>query len=116
MSTAERRVLAEQRKLEALRERIRETRYLRTREVLDHLQLSRATLYAVPREVLPWAPGPGASRRYHPADVAAYPARARRWKDARERGTEAEVLEEMRAELATRDERLTREALEGDAA
>lgn len=112
MSSNEKRLLAEQKKLDALRQRIRETSYLKASEVRQHLNMGRATLTAIPREVLPWVPGNGekrTERRYHPADVAAYPARARRWWDAQDGGREAEVLEEMRAELLARD----RAAIEG---
>lgn len=112
----ERRMLAEQRKLDALRQRIVQTSYLKASQVRVHLNMSRATLSAVPREVLPWVPGNGherSERRYHPSDVAAYPARARRWWDAQAGGTEAEVLATMRAELDERDQSLIADALQG---
>lgn len=111
---AERRLLAEQGKIDALRERIVATSYLKAPEVRRHLHMSRSTLDAIPTEVLPWIPGNGSARverRYHPSDVAAYPARARRWRDGIVAGCEADVLAEMAAELAERDRALISEAL-----
>lgn len=99
-------MLAEQKKIDGLRERIRQTAYMKASEVRVHLNMSRSKLGEIPREVLPWVPGAGTERverRYHRADVAAYPARARRWRDAMDAGREAEVLVAMRAELAARD-------------
>lgn len=116
MSASEQDVIAEQGKLQALRERVRAVAYMTTGEVRAHLHMSRATLYDVPREVLPWAPTPGGERRYHPADVAAYPAKARRWTLAKERGEEARVLEGFREELEERDRRAITDALTGWAA
>ena len=75
--------------------------------------MSRDSLDSVPFEVLPWVPGNGEKkivRRYHPADVAAYPARARRWRD------DPGALASMREELKERDERLIADALNGFAA
>lgn len=118
MST-EKRIIAEGKKLDALRERIRATKYLTATEVREHLHMSRDTLDGIPAAVLPWVPGNGllkVVRRYHPADVAAYPARARRWREAIEKGAEAGVLEEMYAELAARDAKLIEEALTAHAA
>jgi hypothetical protein len=110
-SDAERRLLAEQKKLDALRERIVGVTYMKAPEVRRHL--NRTDLDTIPPEVLPWVPSPGkrVERRYHPADVAAYPARARRWHDARTAGREAEVLEEMRRELEERDRQMIADAL-----
>lgn len=119
MSTTEHRLIAEQKKIDALRERIRQTAYMKATEVRAHLNMSRTKLGEIPREVLPWVPGSGAERverRYHPADVAAYPARARRWRDAVAAGREDEVLAAMRDELADRDARLIADALAGYAA
>lgn len=117
--TAEKRMIVEARKIAALRERIRDTKYLTATEVREHLHMSRDGLDDVPPEVLPYAPGNGklkVVRRYHPADVAAYPARARRWREAITQGREVAVLSEMRAELEARDARLIAEALETHAA
>lgn len=109
------RMLAEQRKMDALRDLIEQTSYMKASAVRKHLNMSRATLAGIPREVLPWVPGSpserGVERRYHPADVAAYPARARRWNDAVSKGTEVDVLEAMRAELAERDAAAIHDAL-----
>lgn len=119
MSTPEKRIIAEAGKIDRLRAYIVQTAYLKASEVRAHLHMSRATLAAIPREVLPWVAGSGkerSERRYHPADVAAYPARARRWKDAAAQGREAEMLEEMRNELDERDARLITDALQGYAA
>ncbi|CAN5635969.1 hypothetical protein BH23GEM7_BH23GEM7_27290 [soil metagenome] len=115
----ERRLLAEQSKLQALRQRIRETAYMKSSEVRAHLQMSRATLEALPFPVLPYVPGTGTvrvERRYHPRDVAAFPARARRWRNAVERGKGDEVLEQMQREIEERDQSLMDEALRGFAA
>jgi hypothetical protein len=114
VSSAERCLLAEQAKLNALRERIQATTYMKAPAVRAHLNMSRASLHAVPGEVLPWVPGLGrerVERRYHPSDVAAYPARARRWRRGKDEGQEAEVLEEMRRELEERDAALIGAAL-----
>lgn len=119
MSNTEHRLIAEQKKIDALRERIRQTVYMKAPEVRAHLNMSRATLSEIPAEVLPWVPGAGNARierRYHPADVAAYPARARRWRDGIAEGRETEVLTAMREELAERDARLIADALKGYAA
>lgn len=119
MSTTERRLIAEAKKLQAVRERIRATAYLTATEVRRHLSMSRNSLDDVPFPVLPWVPGNGREkvvRRYHPADVAAYPARARRWREAIDADREAEVLAEMRAELEERDRRTIEDALRGYAA
>lgn len=119
MSQAERRLIAERGKIAALRDLIRQTAYMKASEVRAHLNMSRSTLAEIPAAVLPWVPGAGSERverRYHPADVAAYPARARRWQDAKAKGSEAETLERMRAELALRDETLITDALAGYAA
>lgn len=116
---SEKRLIEEARKIAALRERIQATTYLTASEVRTHLHMSRDSLDVIPFEVLPWFPGNGQKRvvrRYHPADVAAYPARARRWRDAIDAGKEAEVLREMKQELDERDERLMADALEGHAA
>lgn len=118
MST-EKRIIAEGKKLDALRERIRATKYLTASEVREHLHMSRDSLDSVPFEVLPWVPGNGAARvvrRYHPADVAAYPARARRWRDGIDAGAEAETLKEMRDNIEARDARLISDSLESYAA
>lgn len=119
MSTTERRLIDEAAKIAALRERIRATTYMTAAQVRAHLNVSRGTLDGIPPEVLPWVPGNGEKRvmrRYHPADVSAYPARARRWRKAIEADREAEELAAMRAELEARDSRLMAEALEGYAA
>ena len=119
VSTSERRLIADQRKIETLRERIVQVSYLKASEVRRHLHMSRPTLDAIPAEVLPWVPGNGGARierRYHPSDVAAYPARARRWRDGIQAGKEAEVLAAMREELAERDRGLIEDALRGTAA
>ncbi len=116
MRTNERDIIAEQGKLLALRERVRAVAYMTTGEVRAHLHMGRATLYGIPSEVLPWAPTPGGERRYHPADVAAYPAKARRWARAKEVGREAETLTAFAAELEERDRRTIADALTGWAA
>lgn len=113
--TNEQRLLAEQRKLDAVRARIVATTYLKAAEVRRHLHMGRGTLEAIPAEVLPWTPGAGSARverRYHPSDVAAYPARARRWRAAIDARQEAETLAAMRAELEERDRALIAAALE----
>lgn len=118
MST-EKRIIAEGRKLAALRERIQQTTYMTATAVRAHLNMSRASLDAIPAPVLPWVPGNGRTnvvRRYHPADVAAYPARARRWRNAIVCGTEDECLAAMRSELEERDARTIADALSGYAA
>lgn len=118
MST-EKQMIAEAGKIRELRSRIVQTAYLTATQVCEHLHISRPTLDGIPMEVLPWVPGPGSARvhrRYHPADVAAYPARARRWKVAQETGREAEVLEKMRADLEQRDRQAIADALGGHAA
>jgi hypothetical protein len=115
----ERRLSAEQKKLDALRTRIVQVTYLKGPEVRRHLNMSRATLEQIPMAVLPWVPGQGVrrvERRYNPADVAAYPARARRWRDAQARGVEEEVLAAMQQELEERDRALIEDALKGLAA
>lgn len=115
----EKALIAEAGKIAALRERIRQTSYLTATEVRKHLHMSRDSLDGVPFEVLPWVPGNGEKnvvRRYHPADVAAYPARARRWRDAMTNGRAREELAAMREELRERDERLIADALNGYAA
>jgi len=114
--TREQEIIAEQRKIQALRERVRAVSHMTTGEVRAHLHMSRATLYDIPAEVLPWAPTPGGDRRYHPADVAAYPAKARRWSAAKEKGREVEVLQAFRAEIEERDQRAIADALSGWAA
>ena len=119
MSSTERRLIAEQGKIAALRDLIRQTAYMKASEVRAHLNMSRSTLAEIPAEVLPWVPGAGSERverRYHPADVAAYPARARRWQEAKAADREAEVLEKMRSELVERDSSLIADALKGYAA
>lgn len=119
MALSERTLIAEQGKLAALRERIRQTTYMTAAEVRKHLHMSRDSLDVIPFEVLPWVPGNGGKRvvrRYHPADVAAYPARARRWRAAMTKGTVVETLAAMRAELEERDAKLIADALDGHAA
>lgn len=118
MSSAERRLIAEQGKLDALRQRIVQTSYMKAGDVRAHLNISRSKLAEIPREVLPYVPGQGERehRTYHPADVAAYPARARRWRDAIAAGSEAEALEAMAGDLQERDDAMIRDALEGHAA
>lgn len=98
----EKQLIREGRKIAALSERIQQTAYMTSPEVRKHLRLSRSTLEGIPPEVLPFVPGNGKERvfrRYHPADVAAYPARARRWRKALEEDIESLVLAEMRREL-----------------
>lgn len=105
----EKRVIAEQGKMDALRARIRGVSFMKTAEVREYLNVSRHTLDAIPFEVLPWVPiGGGArpQRRYHPHDVAAYPARAHRWYRGQTEGREEEVLATMRREMEERDEEL----------
>lgn len=114
MSSPERRLLAERGKLDALRERLVQTRYLTTAEVARHLNVSRRTLYTIPTPVLPWVPihaGQRITRRYHPADVAAYPGRAHRWHRALLQHREAEELAAMEAEREARHAELIAEAL-----
>lgn len=115
----EKKLIAEQRKLSAMRERIREVAYLKASEVRTHLNLSPHALDEIPFAVLPYAPGNGklrVVRRYHPADVEAYPARARRWRAAIVKEAEAEVLAAMGAEIQERDARLIESALSSYAA
>lgn len=118
MSNTERRLIAEQGKLDALRQRIVQTSYMKAAEVRAHLNISRSKLAEIPREVLPYVPGSGKRehRVYNPADVAAYPARARRWRDGIAEGRESEVLEQMRRDLEERDDAAITEALDGHAA
>lgn len=117
--SVETRLIAEQRKLDALKNRIRAVSYMKTADVRAHLNVSRAVLDAIPFEVLPWVPGAGkerVERRYHPADVAAYPARARRWFDSKRAARETEELAAMREELQERDRARIDDALHGYAA
>ena len=119
MSASERRLLAEQKKIDALHERIVQVSYMTSAEVRRHLHMGKDMLASIPAAVLPWVPGNGAARierRYHPSDVAAYPARARRWRRAIEEGREAEELAAMEGELAERDRALIEDALRGTAA
>jgi hypothetical protein len=109
---AERRLIAEQGKLDALRDRIVHTTYLKASEVRAHLNMSRHTLYALPPEVLPYVASESGERRYNPADVNAYPARARRLAEAKDRDA---VLRSMRADLERRDAEAIERALEGAA-
>lgn len=116
---SEKRLIAEQRKLSAMRERIREVAYLKASEVREHLNLSSHALDEIPFAVLPFAPGNGkerVTRRYHPADVEAYPARARRWRNAIVKKMEDKVLAEMEQEIAEQDAKAIGAALEGHAA
>lgn len=115
MSSAERRLIAEQGKLDALRQRIVSTTYMKASEVRAHLNMSRHTLYALPLEVLPFVASEGGERRYNPADVAAYPARARRLADAKKRGDEDAALATLRADLERQDTEAIERALEGAA-
>ena len=119
MSTPERRLLAEQKKIDSLRERIVQVSYLTSAEVRRHLHMGKEMLASIPAAVLPWVPGNGTARverRYHPSDVAAYPARARRWRKAMEDGREQAELVLMQEELAERDRALIEEALRGGTA
>lgn len=110
MSPTEKRLVAEQRKLQALRERIQQTTYMKASEVRAHLHMGRHVLYALPMEVLPYIPSESGERRYNPADVAAYPARSRRWRDGGD-----EALKEMGEELAERDRLAIERSMEGAA-
>jgi hypothetical protein len=114
--TAERRMIAERRKIEAVRERIARTTYMGVEEVAAHFGVSRAKLASYPFAVLPWVPGNDSRTRvvrlYHPSDVAAFPARMRRYTEALSRGEGPACLEDMERQIRERDERTMRDALE----
>lgn len=102
----QRRMLLQQRAIEALRERIASESYLSVREVCERLGLSRQVVEALPLEVLPYedyGTGSRSLRRYHPADVLAAGARMRAWRRARERGEGEAYLRRLREELEERD-------------
>src|SRR5690625_6448786 len=101
----QRRMLLQQRAIEALRERIASESYLSVREVCERLGLSRQVIEALPLEVLPYedyGTGSRSLRRYHPADVLAAGARMRAWRRARERGEGEARSEEHTSELQSR--------------
>ena len=103
---AQKRLLLQQRALEALRERIASEHYLSVREVCERLGLSRQVVESLPMEILPYedyGSGKRSLRRYHPADVLAAGARLRAWKRARERGEGEAYLRRLREELEERD-------------
>lgn len=102
----QKRLLLEQRALEALRERIASEHYLSVKEVCERLGLSRQVVESLPMEILPYedyGSGKRSLRRYHPADVLAAGARIRAWKRARERGEGEAYLRRLREELEERD-------------
>lgn len=102
----QRRLILQQRALDALRERIERDSYLSVGAVVKRLGISRSKVEALPEEVLPYVnlgTGKKSMRRYHPADVLAADALLRAWTRARDRGAEAEFLERRRAELEERD-------------
>lgn len=114
MSEIEAKLAAEQAKIRAQRERIAATEYMKMPEVCRHLGLSRDVVRTIPAAVLPYADyGTGAqqNRRYHPADVAAYPGRLHRWKRASADGRGDECLAEMQAEIDEREDALIAAAL-----
>lgn len=103
---AQKRLLLQQRALEALRERIGSEHYLSVKEVCERLGLSRQVVESLPMEILPYedyGSGKRSLRRYHPADVLAAGARIRAWKRARERGEGEAYLRRLREELEERD-------------
>lgn len=103
---AQKRLLLQQRALEALRERIASEHYLSVKEVCERLGLSRQVVESLPMEILPYedyGSGKRSLRRYHPADVLAAGARIRAWKRARERGEGEAYLRRLREELEERD-------------
>lgn len=103
---AQKRLLLQQRALEALRERIASEHYLSVKEVCERLGLSRQVVESLPMEILPYedyGSGKRSLRRYHPADVLAAGARIRAWKRARERGEGEAYLRLLREELEERD-------------
>lgn len=119
MSEMEKRLVVEGRKIAALRDRIQQTAYLKASEVRKHLSMSAHALDAIPFAVLPYVPGNGrerVTRRYHPADVEAYPARARRWRRAIQEGREAEALALMEEEIERQDRERIEDALRSHAA
>lgn len=104
---AQERLLLQQRAVDALKQRIEAESYLDIHAVMSRLGVKRATVEALPMEILPYVPhGTGSRiyRRYHPADVLAADAKIRRWTEAKRRGKGDEYLAKLRAELEAIDE------------
>lgn len=102
------RLLLEQRKLEAMRSRIAKESFMTIEEVRKHLGVARSTVEAYPEEILPRADmkPAGSSKqllRFHPADVLALPARLRAWRRAQARGEGEAFLAALREERELED-------------
>lgn len=94
--------------IRSLKQRILEEDCLTVSEARKRLGVSRATLEKqYPIEILPWwdatPNSKTTSRRYHPADVGAAPARLRAWTAAKARGEGEAYLHQLREELDERD-------------
>lgn len=106
--TNEEKLLLQQRRLRAMRDRVATEAYLKVQEVAKHWNVSRSTIEALPIEILRWHDATPTSehvhRRYSPAEVLAGAVRLRRWKRAKEEGRGEEYLRELRAEMEAEEE------------
>lgn len=109
---AEERLLTEQRKIDAMRQRITSESWLKVMDVARHFGVSRSTVESWPEEIRPFincTPGSGKEhRRYHPADVTACNARLQGWDRSRRKGESEKYLAELRARLEERNEQSMR--------
>lgn len=103
----EERLLLQQKRLKAMRDRVVEETYLSVADVAKHFGLAESTVKEIPIEVLPWSDftpfSKKTTRRYSPAEVMAAEIRLRRYLKARAEDRGEAYLEELRQELR-RDE------------
>lgn len=109
MSTVQeqKRAHLEARALRELKDRLVQESYLSVIETAKRLGISREKLESLPFELLPYTDigfGQKSMKRYHPADVQAFPARARAYQAARSRGEGEVYLAELRTDREEREE------------
>lgn len=108
MSTVQeqRRLHLEAKAVRELKERLVAESFLSVKEACGRLAVSRDKLEGLPFELLPYTDlgfGKNQMRRYHPADVQAFPARARAYQAARSGGEGEAYLQRLREEREARE-------------
>lgn len=117
MSTVQeqRRLHLEAKAIRELKSRLTAESFLAVKDAAARLGISRDKLEIIPYDVLPYVDlgfGKKSMKRYHPADVLAFPARARAYQAARSMGEGDVYLEGLRTDRDARDAAAIRTAEE----
>ncbi len=104
----EERLILQQRRLKAMRDRVVEETYLKVTEVARHFGVARSTVEDLPQEILAYTDmrpfSEKSYRRYSPAEVLAAEVRIRRYLKAKAEGEGEAYLQKLREEARAEED------------